>query len=108
MLTPARFDPGRVEPALGAQTARIEQALGPVAQGSLDPFADGDSEAGLRPLEQLARRFAVEHLPEDVLPRAAADLHAEGNARGELGHPMVEEGAMDLEADRHRGAVDLA
>src|SRR4029079_17753644 len=108
MLAPALLDLADVPPAFAVEPFGIEQAFRPVAQRSLDPVADGDAKAGLGPLEQPARRLAIEHPPEDLLTRPAADLHVERNARGELRNAMVEKRAMDFEADRHRGTVDLA
>src|SRR4051812_30223830 len=60
VLLPAPANDSGVEIALFRHPRGIEQVLGPRTQRPLDPFADRNGEAGLRPLEQSARRLPVE------------------------------------------------
>src|SRR5260221_297769 len=107
MLSPAALHRIGVEPALRAHLVWIEQVFRPAPQRALDPFADGHSEPGLGPVDELGRDEAVEQLADDVLSAALLDLKIERDARGEFSDAMVEERDAGFERDRHRRAVDF-
>src|SRR6478672_13754917 len=107
MLLPARLNDAGIEPALRTDRAGVEQVLGPWPQGPLYPLSDGDAEAGLRPVDQLARDKVVEELADDLLSLAVTNLEIERNPRGKLGYAMVKEGHAGLERHRHGRAIHL-
>ena len=63
-----------------AQRARIEHLLGPVAQRTAQPDADGYREPGLRAVDEGARNMAVEHLAQQELAPSVTALQRVGQA----------------------------
>ncbi len=108
MLLPAGVDDGRIEEAVFLQAILVEQVFRPSPERAPDPFADGNAEAGLGPLEQRPRRLAIKEAAEDLLSADAADLHLDRDPRRDGGDMMIEELNTSLQAHRHGGPIDFA
>ena len=64
VLAPGVAHKPRIEVTLTRKPGLIEQVFRPIAQRSAKPLAYRDREARFRPLNQLARHIAVQHLPQ--------------------------------------------
>ncbi len=78
-----------------------------VAEGGLEPGADGDGEALFGAGEDLWGEVGGEGLAEDALGLVAAEQGAVGELVGELDEVVVEEGGADFEGVGHGGGVDF-
>jgi hypothetical protein len=66
-----------------------------------------NAEPHLRSLDESRRHVTVEDLSQEPLPLPVSDFHRQGQSPRQLCDPMVEEWRAGLEADAHRGAIDL-
>ena len=107
MFGPEAADRGGIEIAVTSQAFGRQQILSPFAQGAAQPVVDRHREAHFGPLDQCPGHMAVEHLAQQPLRYAAAQLHGERQGPGEGHDAMIQQGHPSFQADGHGGAVDL-
>ena len=107
VLVPFLAHRGRLEDAFLAQARFVQQAFGPVTQRTAQPGVDGHRKALLGPLDELTRHVLVQHLPQQPLALAVAQLQRLRQPPGKLHHPVIQEGHAAFQRHAHRGPVHL-
>ena len=87
---------------------RIEKLLAPRSQRTFDPFADRDSKACFRPLEELDRYVSRQKASQDSFPPASLDFHMERNSSRDFRYSVIEKRDAGFQTHRHRRPIHFA
>src|SRR5258706_2526676 len=98
---------GPLENVPGEAVRREQQVAREAAQGPLEPAAQGNCEAALRPLQDRLGHEAAQGALEQVFGGAAAKPVLEWQGSRELHQAVVEQGHPYLERVGHAHAIDL-
>src|SRR3989442_7911883 len=89
MLGPLRTDGLWAKESLGGDPLLGEEIFRPVAERPAEPALDGNTEAALGPLDQLARHVAVEDLAQEPFPTAVPEPHLRAPSSRAIDHTVV-------------------
>src|SRR5690348_13424503 len=105
MLAPDTGNKLGVEKSVLLQQPWIEKRIRPAAQGSSQPFAEGDCEAHLRAIDEPLGNIAVQQAAENALALRSLDLEVERKPPGELKDSWIEEWSSCFQRNRHGRAI---